>query len=119
MVQECAYKTKNDDSLYKAATEQCALGEATKAMKVDFGLKNASNLNFGSLSLSLIYEIKWYSWRNNMTAPPLAAYFLTWKRTYNCRKRRTEQANANDTLVCLSSTALRMLFALGIRLGAY
>lgn len=72
-----------------------------------------------SLSLSLIYEIKWYSWRNNMTALPLAAYFLTWKRTYNCRKRRTEQANANDTLVCLSSTALRMLFALGIRLGAY
>lgn len=55
MVQECAYKTKNDDSLYKAATEQCALGEATKAMKVDFGLKNASNLNFGSLSLSLSF----------------------------------------------------------------
>jgi hypothetical protein len=67
-------KTKNDDSLYKATTEQCALGEATKAMQVGFKLDRRFESQFWK-TLSLIYRIMWHNWQHTMVALQLVTYF--------------------------------------------
>jgi hypothetical protein len=90
-------KTKNDDSLYKATTEQCALGEATKTMQVGINLDRRFESQFGTLSH--LFMGLCGSWQHTMFARQLVTCSSTWEGTYSCRKRENRADNDNDAPV--------------------